>query len=74
MKTTILLCAIIILSLGSCCNKSSHCVVTDSSGNTVKDYGTKKGTTADVKNYENSCKSDATQYNGTMTCNGMMMH
>lgn len=69
MKTIILVSTVIILFSCTSCKKSSHCIVKDNSGNVIKDYGAKTGTSTDVKNYENSCKSDAQQYNGTITCN-----
>lgn len=67
-KITILGTAVIVLFCSSC-KKSSHCIVKDSSGQIIKDYGAKSGTSADVRDYESSCKADATQYNGTITCN-----
>lgn len=52
----------------SSCKKCSHCVVKDSSGNIIKDYGEKCGTSQDKKDYESSAKKDAEQYNGTCNC------
>lgn len=52
----------------SSCKKCSQCKVTDSNGNTIKDYGEKCGTSTDVNEYENSSKKDAAQYNGTFNC------
>ena len=46
----------------------SHCVIKDSNGAIIKDYGQKCGTTTDVDNYERSAREDAVQYNGTITC------
>ncbi len=67
VKTTTI--AIIMFVFCLSCKKSSHCIIKDSSGNVIKDYGTKNGTSTDVKNYENSCKADAAQYNGSIMCN-----
>ena len=54
----------------STCKKSvcSHCVIKDSNGAIIKDYGQKCGTTTDVDNYQRSAREDAVQYNGTITC------
>jgi len=69
MKNITLLGTALFIIFFSSCKKSSHCIIKDSSGNIIKDYGNKTGTSTDVKNYENACKSDAPQYNGTMRCN-----
>lgn len=69
MKNIALLGTALFIIFCSSCKKSSHCIIKDSSGNIIKDYGAKVGTSTDVKNYENSCKSDALQYGGTLSCN-----
>lgn len=52
------------------CNKCSHCVVNDSKGNVIKDYGEKCGASKDVQDYESSAKADAKQYGGICNCTG----
>ena len=60
---------ITILLFTTSCKKTSHCMVKDNSGNIIKDYGVKTGTSTDIRNYENSCKADAVQYGGSFGCN-----
>lgn len=63
--TAIVMCFSLLFS----CKKCSHCTIRDSSGNQIKDYGEKCGTSSDVKEYERSAKADAVQYGGTCSCN-----
>lgn len=67
-KLVFLFFVMIFISLISCKN-CSHCIIKDSSGNIIKDYGEKCGTSTDMNDYENSAKKDAVQYGGTCTCN-----
>lgn len=70
MKKRILILAGFGMLLFGSCNKCSHCVVNDSKGNVIKDYGEKCGTSKDVNEYESSAKEDAGQYSGTFDCTG----
>ena len=71
MKKQIIYIALLagIGGLTSCSkDKCSHCMIKDSQGAVIKDYGEKCGVSKDVSDYEESAKKDAVQYGGTFGC------
>jgi hypothetical protein len=68
LSALILFCLFVFTSCAEDDNTCLTCLIKDASGNVIKEYDQKCGTTTDVNNYEASAREDVSQITGIFSC------